>query len=149
MTSSLLTSSFRDLLAAEQTDVGNDYHFMLQVPEDTTVEGKKSPGIKQVESDHTLVQQPWHLGILAKREFIAKTQIQGKVYLESHRSRSELWKKWVQETSYRGKSRAFGTQEKERGRKTHVGGGSGGKAQAHFTESSFAEKLLRNQSVSL
>ena len=34
--------------------------------------------------------RPW---ILAKKEFRANTQIQAKVYLESHRDRSELWRR--------------------------------------------------------
>lgn len=33
--------------------------------------------------------RPW---VLAKKEFRANTQIQAKVYLESHRGRSELWR---------------------------------------------------------
>ena len=58
---------------------------------------------------------PW---ILANEEFRVKTQIQTKVYLESHRGRSELcrkwasWAAWPQETNYRGKRRALGAEEK-------------------------------------
>ena len=51
--------------------------------------------------------------------------MQAKVYLENHRGRSVPYKKWAQDTSYRGKRRALGDQEEERGKEN--GSGSGGR----------------------